>query len=426
MDARSLKAALVLLSVLCSTGAVYRTPNFTVSAPDEKTARLVGQHAERYRVELAELWLGHELPRWAKPCPIQVRVGQIGAGGATSFAFDRGQVFGWKMNVQGTLERILDSVLPHEVSHTIFACHFRRPLPRWADEGAATLVEHESEKRRQTLLLDQVLKNGSRIPLRQLLSMKEYPKDMQRVLTLYAQGYSLADFLIEQGGRTKYLRFLQSAHEQGWDAAIRTFYEHESVELLEKRWSNWVMAGSPRLGADDVMLAEKDKESQLLEAPSIRAQSPETETDRLPRGGLVQPVSKIETPESTDEMAGRPSTSAAGPHRVPATGRRTLPMIDQAGRSQAREDGWQLQSVAASGLVGVDSHTRRLAAEAEPRWADEPYRELTETAQTVTAEAETERTRNAEGVIDPRFAFEDRGTPSDSSHWSDFPQRSAR
>ena len=44
-----------------------------------------------------------------------------GAGGATSFVFDRGEVFGWKMNIQGSRERILDSVLPHEVTHTIFA-----------------------------------------------------------------------------------------------------------------------------------------------------------------------------------------------------------------------------------------------------------------------------------------------------------------
>ena len=104
------------------------------------------------------------------------------------------------MAIQGTEERILDSVLPHEISHMIFASYFRRPLPRWADEGAATLVEHESERLRQTKLLDQVIRTSKRIPLRQLLNIKEYPENMQDVLTLYAEGYSLADYLVQQKG----------------------------------------------------------------------------------------------------------------------------------------------------------------------------------------------------------------------------------
>src|SRR5258708_36067887 len=93
----------------------------------------------------------------------QGQVGQLGAGGATTFSFfpnaqGSAEVCNWDMQIQGSLERILDSVLPHEVSHTIFACHFRRPLPRWADEGAATLAEHESERSRQ----EQTLKQGIR------------------------------------------------------------------------------------------------------------------------------------------------------------------------------------------------------------------------------------------------------------------------
>ena len=49
------------------------------------------------------------------------------------------------MTVEGSLERILNSVLPHEVTHTIFAAKFGRPLPRWADEGGAVLSEDATE-----------------------------------------------------------------------------------------------------------------------------------------------------------------------------------------------------------------------------------------------------------------------------------------
>jgi len=166
MDARlfrlaALVPALALVGATSSQGASFSTQNFVVTTADPDFAKQVAQTAERFRAQLAHDWLGHELPRWFRPCQVSVTVGQIGAGGATTFTFAAGQVFGWNMKVQGTPERILDSVIPHEVSHTIFASYFRRPLPRWADEGAASLVEHESERRRQSLLLQQVFNTPS-------------------------------------------------------------------------------------------------------------------------------------------------------------------------------------------------------------------------------------------------------------------------
>lgn len=269
MEARALRIG-IFLSALTSMGATRSTPNFVVHAPTPEIAAQIAEAAEFYRKELAEDWLGHELPNWNQPCPIKVKVGQIGAGGVTSFKFDRGHVFDWNMSVQGSLERILDSVLPHEVSHTIFACHFRRPLPRWADEGAATLVEHESERRRQVRLVQQVLNTSRRIPLRNLLAIKEYPQDMQRVLTLYAEGYSLAEFLVQQGGRKRYLEFLDLAHRKGWDHSIQRFYGDDSIGSLERRWNSWVVAGSPELKlGDGEMLASADTQSSAVAQPKI-------------------------------------------------------------------------------------------------------------------------------------------------------------
>src|SRR5579872_6759819 len=221
-------------------GATSRTPNFVVTAPTPEIATRVAQAAEQYRKQLALEWVGYELPRWAAPCPVKVKVGQLGAGGATTFSFfpnahGSAEVCNWDMQIQGSLERILDSVLPHEVSHTIFACHFRRPLPRWADEGAATLAEHESEKRRQVLTVRQVINTRRRIPLKNLMNIKEYPSDMQDVMTLYAEGYSLAELLVQQGGRQQYLKFLEDAHEQGWDKALQVHYGYRGVDDLERR-----------------------------------------------------------------------------------------------------------------------------------------------------------------------------------------------
>lgn len=285
MDA-NLRAGLLCLVLTCVSQAAIaaplsqaRTPNFVVSAPTSQIADSVARCAETWRKDLAVLWLGQELPNWNQPCPISVKVGQIGAGGSTTFTFDQGEVFGWNMKVQGTLERILDSVIPHEVNHTIFATHFRRPLPRWADEGAATLVEHESERSRQTELLNQVIRTRRRIPLINLLEIREYPSDMQQVLTLYAEGYSLADYLVRQKGeqgRSVFLQFLEDAHRQGWEKAFAKHYDLTDLRNLEKQWTDWVIAGSPELPVNvGEQLADAAPFNPLTDAV-VRSQSPET------------------------------------------------------------------------------------------------------------------------------------------------------
>jgi len=241
-------AVSLLLSAVAVSAEKYETANFVVTAANTETARAVGEAAEVCRSRLAEHWLGRRMPKWSRPCRVSVNVGSMGAGGSTTFQFVNGEVLNWRMNLQGSLERILDSVLPHEVNHTVFASYFRRPLPRWADEGAATLFEHSSEQRKQLHLLQSVIENPrERYSLTELLSMKEYPEDARRMLILYAQGYALADFLVQQGGRTAYLKFLGDAETGGWEGAIRDNFDHAGVELLEKNWLAWIRAGMPRL-----------------------------------------------------------------------------------------------------------------------------------------------------------------------------------
>ncbi len=102
MEARFWRGLAACALVLVSLGASYRTPNFVVTAPTQQIAEQVGQQAEKYRHDLAIEWLGKPMPNWARPCPVTVQIGaNLGAGGVTSFVFDRGEVFGWQMNIQG-------------------------------------------------------------------------------------------------------------------------------------------------------------------------------------------------------------------------------------------------------------------------------------------------------------------------------------
>ena len=240
----SLAAALLALSAPHALAASYRTTNFVVDAPTPALAEEIGKMAEHYRHDLAIEWLGKSMPNWAQPCPIHAQVEpNLGAGGATSFVFDHGEVFGWRMEIQGSHERVLDSVLPHEVTHTIFATHFRRPLPRWADEGACTTVEHISERSKQDRMLIQFLHTGRGIGFNQMFAMTEYPQD---ILPLYSQGYSLARYLIDQHGKREFVAYVgDGLSSENWTVATKQHYGYANLAVLQDSWLDWVKQGSP-------------------------------------------------------------------------------------------------------------------------------------------------------------------------------------
>jgi hypothetical protein len=261
--------------------AGYKTKNFTVSAPTPQLAKEIGDKAEACRRELAIQWLGEELPPWAKPCPIHAKVApKMGAGGATSFVFDRGEVFGWKMNIQGSRERILDSVVPHEVTHTIFASYFRQPLPRWADEGACTTVEHRSEVAKQERMLVDFLKTGRGIAFSEMFAMKDYPSD---VMPLYSQGHSLAQWLIENRGRKAFLEFLADGmQDENWPRAVEQHYGFDGLYAMQNAWLDWVKQGRPELTPETSPITQlvSNRTSQppgtaLASQSVVRAQSPD-------------------------------------------------------------------------------------------------------------------------------------------------------
>jgi len=265
------------LAVACADAAPavaagYRTANFVVEAPTPDQARKIGDAAEQYRHTLAVEWTGSPLPRWSRPCPITAQVApHLGAGGATSFVFDKGEVFNWTMTIQGSEERILDSVLPHEITHTVFASHFRRPLPRWADEGACTTVEHPVERARQHKMLIEFLTTGRGIAFPEMFAMREYPPD---VLPLYSQGYSLARYLIERGGRHKYVAFVgDGLARDDWAGALERHYGVNDIAKLQHIWLDWVRQGCPAPPAS--LAAAAPPASPAVWTPTARGQSPD-------------------------------------------------------------------------------------------------------------------------------------------------------
>ncbi len=314
------RSLLLLLAVVGSLGANYQSRNFSVEAPTPEIAQQVAQYAEYYRREKALQWVGQEMPSWPQPCPIRVTVTGGGAGGATSFIYEQGQVLGQQMHIEGSLDRLLASVLPHEVTHTVFAHYYRRAVPRWADEGGAVLSEDEIERSKHDMFAWQIVNTpGRAIPLRRLFAMREYPHD---VLCLYAEGYSVTSFLVSQSGRPTFLAFVGAGMREGWDNAVRSYYHYNSVEELEQAWVNnlrtvhrapapmQTASSGGRAAAFDpanriTVRQTAPPVEPLPETPPllVRAQAPDRDPDY---GGWAQPPRSV--------AAGNPSYASASPY----------------------------------------------------------------------------------------------------------------
>jgi hypothetical protein len=328
----------VLVGALASMGASYRTTNFIVEAADARVAQTVGQYAERYRKEKALQWLGQEMPPWGQPCPLRVTVSMNGSGGATSFAYDQGRILSMEMNIEGAYDRLLASVLPHEITHTVFAHYFRCPVPRWADEGGSVLSEDDQERNRHDVLVRQILNSpGRHIPLRRLFQMKQYPPD---VMALYAEGYSVTNFLVSSSSRSVFLAFIAQGMRGDWDGAARAYYRFNSVEELERAWIGFLRDGRPQ--QEPQVLASRNRDDNDLSGRVVVRQ---TVPPAQPFQDSYNPTVRGQSSEG-DEAALPPNPYPAGP----TAGRQRYdarPQPAPAANSPfppAPERSWQMQS----------------------------------------------------------------------------------
>ncbi|HTU23182.1 MAG TPA: hypothetical protein VMG10_34420 [Gemmataceae bacterium] len=349
--------ALVLLGAMASLGASYRTPNFVVEAPDPAFAESVGKWAEYYRRQKAIEWIGQEMPTWGRPCPLRVTVTGGGSGGATEFAFDNGRILSMNMHIEGTPDRLIASVLPHEITHTVLAYYFRTPVPRWADEGGSVLSEDDRERAMHEQTVQQILRTpGRAIPLRRLFNLMQYPRD---VMVLYAEGYSVANFLVSQSSRPVFLHFIAQGMQGDWDAAVRTHYHHyRSVEELERAWVQHVYSGRQqptRLASNRGPSDRRDSASTarvvvrqtappaqpMLEAPQpvYRGQIPDEPAPQRAAGWDRRPASQVQSdPPRSYSVPPAPGVRLEAPEfeRIPTQ----MPQLGQPQLAPRSPVGW--------------------------------------------------------------------------------------
>jgi hypothetical protein len=325
---RTAPLALVLLLLAVrpvTAGERYATENFVVDAPTKELARKFGESAEHYRKEKALDWLGYEMPRWPQKCPLKVQITLQKTGGATTFTFGAGAdrrpgVMSQEMHIFGETRQLLNSVLPHEVTHTVLAHHFGQAVPRWADEGGSVLSENDEERYTHDVKCREVLNQGRGIPLRVLFSMKDYPRDMH---VLYAQGYSVSQYLIDKGGadgRKKFLQFVgvgMRNDNRNWEEAVQ-MYGFNSTDELQMAWIDSLRTPPTRIaarnqdrkGGDGRTVASltggRGVETRtsavpglpLLEAPVVaRGATPDREPAAKPEPAPKPPIPRLLPPE---------------------------------------------------------------------------------------------------------------------------------
>ena len=222
-----LKLKLILIIVkLLACVATASGQNFVVVTPTPHKDRYVKAAETSYK-SISKFWFGKPHPDLARPVSISVqeRTGTVSGGGATSFSFDRGHVFGWRMTVVGTPEQIEKSVIPHEVNHVVFAAHFRRPIPRFFDEGAASLMETEADRRTYEAKVA-----GTRPPpLKTAIDRTRYPLSGRMVQTFYAHAHVVCRYLVETQGPDKFVAFLEDKRKPS--EKLKQFYGMTPDEL---------------------------------------------------------------------------------------------------------------------------------------------------------------------------------------------------
>jgi hypothetical protein len=190
-------------------------------------------------------------------------------------------------------------------------------------------VEHPSERRKHYKMMPQFIRSGRGIAFGRMFAMTGYPPDM---MPLYSQGYTLAEFLIQRGGRRKFVDFLADGIETGtWSAATKRHYGIADVASLQKAWLAWVGQGFPRI-------QRPDREPGALPSPEMLAaggRRPRPEPNLIYRidredrtGGAAEELAGVTGPNRSGATPGRPTTSGTrlaaasvpAPKVLPASG----------------------------------------------------------------------------------------------------------
>lgn len=226
----------------------HESPSFRVYCHTNGTdAKRLSEACEALRSQLQETWYGSAGEEWSPRCNVVVHatvteyVAQLGpasrqSSGCATVDVERGKVIGRRVDLRADAGDWMTSALPHELTHVVLADKFaRKQIPRWADEGIAILSEPIARQATRRSAMQRALGRVPRFAAGELISMTEYPASDRRD-AFYGQSASLVAYLIERDSPARFLEFLQSGQERGFQRALADVYGMHSVSELDARW----------------------------------------------------------------------------------------------------------------------------------------------------------------------------------------------
>jgi hypothetical protein len=149
-----------------------------------------------------------------------------------------------RLDLVGGRSDYLAAALPHELTHIVLKDKFvDTALPRWADEGTAILADTKEKQERHRADLSRGMTTGKSFSASELLILEDYPKPEQFGV-FYGQSASLTEYLVSQKGPSTFLTFIEKANSVGYDSALKTLYNIQSVGELDRRWRRQLMLAS--------------------------------------------------------------------------------------------------------------------------------------------------------------------------------------
>lgn len=240
-------------SCRCCSSPVLASANFVVhSQVQQPQSEDVLRVCESLCAQLQTQWLGGTRAEpWLPRCEIVLHATResylrevgMGAGqtrGSCLIKFDGDRIAVRRIDLLADDPARALSALAHELTHVILADRFGQPsLPRWADEGLATLADAESKRALHRRDLLSAVQIGEHMRLIDLLSVEMYPPKHQFAV-FYGQSMSLAEFLVQRDEPARLVDFVEQAQELGHDLALQRVYGIRSVAELERRWTQYL------------------------------------------------------------------------------------------------------------------------------------------------------------------------------------------
>jgi hypothetical protein len=128
------------------------------------------------------------------------------------------------------------AAIPHEMTHVLLADLLGGVQPpRWADEGMALLADAPTKQLLHERDLREGLNRGLAYSVAELVTTDTYPRP-SRVPAFYGESASLTAFLVTRDKPSKFIEFLRTTKEHGYDQALKETYDIANLRELERLW----------------------------------------------------------------------------------------------------------------------------------------------------------------------------------------------